>query len=99
MESAQGRNGAFVELFSVLVGELSRVEIEEVVSILIVLFWSNGGETGLRLPAIFAVVLLVITVRGWEAGIDPFTTGAGFTTLIGAAVGCWTMGMTGLNPE
>ncbi len=76
MESAQGRNGAFVEFVSIFVGELGSSVIVEVVAstfMVIVLLLGGGGgggEMGLRetvelhMAAIEALWLEVITVRG-----------------------------------
>ena len=106
-ESAQGRNGAFVELVSIFVGDRGSVTVEVVASTFIVIVFPSkgGGEIGLRetveLLAAFEALLEVITVRGRavDAGVVvaagrgtlPRVIGAGFTTLIGAAEPPWTM--------
>lgn len=80
LESAQGRNGVFVELVGVLVGEIGCccIMVEEIVSIIMIwalLFLSRGGETGLYREAIILLAPLVavevITVRGIGRGSPP----------------------------
>lgn len=83
VESAQGRNGAFVKLF-VFMGDLGAVSVNMLVPAWTVKF---GGEVGVMgLVAMAFVGAVVITVRGWAVGRgSPLRRGAGFTTLTGAA--------------
>ena len=104
VESAQGRNGAFVELVGVLVGDRAEALKEEVaVSGLIVIFLSRGGVRGAA--KLQTLLVEVMTVRGLAAVGSPPRVGTGFTTLVRGAVaeGCWTTAAaadsTGLNPE
>ena len=100
-ESAQGRNGAFVEL-AVLVGESGNI---------VVMFFSMGGEIGgLFRAAVMGVLGLqvVMTVRGrgrvtptegeepagaWTTGLNP--EGAGWNTVVGMLGAREKMGVVG----
>ena len=81
-ESAQGRNGAFVKLLTVLVG-LGEVDVKSMGSARIVKF--GGGEVGVRgLVTIALLGAAIILGCGGAAELGTLLIiGTGFTTLLG----------------
>lgn len=106
MESAQGRNGAFVEFVSIFVGDLGSVIVEVVASSFMVIvlrsLGGGGGEMGLSetvelLAAIAALLLEVMTVRGLAMEADMAGRCGTLPRVVGAGLTtlmgagpCWT---------